>query len=102
MLIKTVFSVFIAVGILEPTSIGTANVGSLTYTHFAFVKEYERKRDLMFAADVKAGWCPTPMLDPKDIVYAYRRYVEKGLLTEEQLSSACGERNLVKKLERLE
>ena len=101
MLIKTVLSVLIAVGISEPTSIGTPNVGSLTYTHSAFVKEYERKRDLMFAADVKAGWCPTPMLDPEDIVHAYRRYIEKGLLTEEQLSSACEERILVKKLERL-
>ena len=101
MLIKTVFSVFIAVGISEPTSIGTANVGSLTYTHSAFVKEYERKRDVMFTDDVKAGWCPTPMLDPEDMVYAYRRYIEKGLLAEEQLSSACGERILVKKLEQL-
>ena len=101
MLIKTVLSVLIAVGISEPTSIGTPNVGSLTYTHSAFVKEYKHKRDLMFADDVKAGWCPTPMLDPEDIVHAYRRYIEKGLLTEEQLSSACGERILVKKLERL-
>ena len=101
MLIESIFSVLIAVGISEPTSIGTPNVGSLTYTHSAFVKEYERKRDSMFAADVKAGWCPTPMLDPYDIVYAYRRYIEKGLLTEEQLSSACGERILVKKLGRL-
>ena len=100
-MIKTVLSVLIAVGISEPTSIGTPNVGSLTYTHSAFVKEYERKRDLMFADDVKAGWCPTPMLNPEDMVYAYRRYIEKGLLTEEQLSSACGERILVKKLGRL-
>ena len=97
----TILSAFIAIGISEPTSIGTPNVGSLTYTHSAFVKEYEHKRDLMFAADVKAGWCPTPMLDPEDMVYAYRRYIEKGLLTEEQLSSACGERILVKKLGRL-
>ena len=101
MLIKTVLSVLIAVGISELTSIGTANVGSLAYTHSAFVKEYERKRDLMFTDDVKAGWCPTPMLDPEDMVYAYRRYIEKGLLTEKQLSSACGERILVKKLEQL-
>ena len=101
MLIEPIFSVLIAVGISEPTSIGTANVGSLTYTHSAFVKEYEHKRDLMFADDVKAGWCPTPMLNPEDMVYAYRRYIEKGLLTEEQLSSACGERILVKKLEQL-
>ena len=100
-MIKTVLSVLIAVGISEPTSIGTPNLGSLTYTHSAFVKEYEHKRDLMFADDVKAGWCPTPMLDPEDMVYAYGRYIEKGLLTEEQLSSACGERILVKKLERL-
>ena len=100
-MIKTVLSVFIAVGISEPTSIGTPNVGSLTYTHSAFVKEYERKRDLMFADDVKAGWCPTPMLHPEDMVYAYRRYIENGLLTEEQLSSACGEKILVKKLGRL-
>ena len=97
----TILSAFIAIGISEPTSIGAPNVGSLTYTHSAFVKEYERKRDLMFADDVKAGWCPTPMLDPEDMVYAYRRYIEKGLLTEEQLSSACGERILVKKLGRL-
>ena len=97
----TILSAFIAIGISEPTSIGTPNVGSLTYTHSAFVKEYEHKRDLMFADDVKAGWCPTPMLDPEDMVNAYRRYIEKGLLTEEQLSSACGERILVKKLERL-
>ena len=55
MLIESIFSVLIAVGISEPTSIGTANVGSLTYTHSAFVKEYEHKRDLMFADDVKAG-----------------------------------------------
>ena len=88
-------------GISEPSSIGTANVGSLTYTHSAFVKECERKRDLMFADDVKAGWCPSPMLHPEDMVYAYRRYIGNGLLTEEQLSSACGERFLVKKLERL-
>ena len=101
MLIKTVLSVLIAVGISEPTSIGTPNVGSLTYTHSAFIKEYEHKRDLMFAADVKAGWCPTPMLNPEDMVYAFKRYIEKGLLTEEQLSSACGEKILVKKLERL-
>ena len=101
MLIKTVLSVLIAVGISEPTSIGTVNVGSLAYTHSAFVKEYERKRDLMFADDVKAGWCPTPMLHPEDMVYAYRRHIENGLLTEEQLSSACGEKILVKKLERL-
>ena len=32
----------------------------------------------MFADDVKAGWCPTPMLDPEDMVYAYRRYIENG------------------------
>ena len=101
MLIESIFSVLITVGISEPTSIGTPNVGSLTYTHSAFVKEYERKRDVMFTDDVKAGWCPTPMLDPEDMVYAYRRYIEKGLLTEEQLSSACGERILVKKLGRL-
>ena len=101
MLIETIFSVLIAVGISEPTSVGTPNVGSLTYTHSEFAKEYERKRDLIFTDDVKAGWCPTPMLDPKNLVYAYRRYIEKGLLTEEQLSSACGERFLVKKLERL-
>ena len=101
MLIETIFNLLIAVSISEPTSIGTPNVGSLTYTHSAFVKEYERKSDLMFADDVKAGWCPTPMLDPEDMVYEYRRYIEKGLLTEEQLSFACGKKILVKKLERL-
>ena len=68
MLIESIFSVLITVGISEPTLIGTPNVGSLTYTHSAFVKEYERKRDVMFTHDVKAGWCPTPMLDPEDIV----------------------------------
>ena len=99
MLIESIFNVLIAVGISEPTSIGTPNVGSLTYTHSAFVKEYEHKRDSMFAADVKAGWCPTPMLDLEGIVFEYKGYIERGLLTEEQLSSACGERILVKKLE---
>ena len=58
----TILSAFIAIGISEPTSIGTPNVGSLTYTHSAFVKEYKHKRDLMFADDVKAGWCPTLQL----------------------------------------
>ena len=43
--------------------------------HSAFVKEYKHKRDLMFADDVKAGWCPSPMLDPEDMVYAYRKYI---------------------------
>lgn len=71
MLIEIIFSTLVAVGISEPTSIGAANVGSLTYTHSAFVKEYERKRDLVFADDVKAGWCPTPMFHPEDMVYAY-------------------------------
>ena len=96
MLIESTFNVLIAAGITESTSIGTANVGSLTYTHSAFVKEYERKRDLMFADDVKAGWCPTPMLEPEDMIYEHRRYLDKGFLTEGQLSSACGERILVK------
>ena len=102
MLIETIFSTLIAPAFSVPASIAMSNVGSLNYTHSAFVKEYERKRDSMFAADVKAGWCPTPMLDLEGIVFEYKGYIEKGLLTEEQLRSACGKRILVKKLERLE
>ena len=90
MLKDYLFSVLIAVGVSDPTSIGTPNIGSLTYTHLAFQAELERKYEANFIADVKAGnHCPSMMLTPEGMVQYYREYIERGLLTEEQLRSAC-------------
>lgn len=85
-----ILSVLIAVAMSEPTSIGTPNIGGLTYTHLAFEVELERKYEANFIADVKAGnHCPSIMLTPEGMVQYYRDYIERGLLTEEQLRSAC-------------
>ena len=90
MLKEYLFSVLIAVGVSEPTSIGTPNIGSLTYTHLAFQAELERKYEANFIADVKAGnHCPSMMLTPEGMVQNYKDYIEKGLFTEKLLRSAC-------------
>ena len=90
MLKEYIFSVLIAVAVSEPASIGTPNIGGLTYTHLAFEAELERKYEANFIADVKAGnHCPSIMPTPEGMVQYYRDYIERGLLTEEQLRSAC-------------
>ena len=90
MLKDYIISVVLAVAMSEPASIGTPNIGVLTYTHLAFEAELERKYEANFIADVKAGnHCPSIMLTAEGIVQYYRDYIERGLLTEEQLRSAC-------------
>ena len=90
MLNDYIFSVLIALAMSEPTSIGTPNIGSLTYTHLTFEAELERKYEANFIADVKAGnHCPSIMPTAEGMVQYYRDYIERGLLTEEQLRSAC-------------
>ncbi len=90
MLKDFIFSVFIAMAMSEPASIGTPNIGGLTYTNLAFEAELERKYKANFIADVKAGnHCPSIMLTPEGMVQNYKDYIERGLLTEEQLRSAC-------------
>ena len=50
----------------------------------------ERKYEANFIADVKAGnHCPSIMLTAEGMVQYYKDYIERGLLTEEQLRSAC-------------
>ena len=85
-----ILSVLIAVAVSEPASIGTPNLGGLTYTHLAFEAELERKYEANFIADVKGGnHCPSIMLTPEGMVQYYKDYIDRGLLTEEQLRSAC-------------
>ncbi len=90
MLNDYIFSVLIALAMSEPTSMGIPNIGGLTYTHLTFEAELERKYEANFIADVKAGnHCPSIMPTAEGMVQYYKDYIERGLLTEEQLRSAC-------------
>ena len=57
----------------------------------------------IFIADVKAGnHCPSILLTPEGMVQYYKDYIERGLLTEEQLGLHARSfwKNLAEDLER--